>query len=509
MTAADLFATPATVRALSEARAAVVLVGSYDGSGNYGDIAQFDAAMELVGRLGPAVVALPVLERVHLRNHDWLAEESGVNAPFALFLDGNGEADDGLVAAPAPRELAFGACYLYGGGYLNGAWGERKLAMLEAAESLLAGAGVATPARVASGLQVDPAWIEGCAPTLQSFDLLGARDPISGAAFVALGGEAEVRETGDDAVGVLRRLTPAKSPAANDEALHLNLHFAEHEWMGERPETVLDFYRGFVAELGRLAERPLRIQPLIAYFDGRIDEHPAAERLRAACADLGAEVAETLVLRPATLAEAVPQLGGAALTLSCSYHVALTSLLLEVPAILVGDNPYYEQKAAGLTADFGLPAAFTITSSVDSAEQAAAVFPFLFEDGDRQEARRGITEGASRLRQRRTEAEMELLTRLGRGALSGLASLAVDQDDRLRRRSAEPAQLHVQLAEIQTELEEQRQLAAESPLDVELRAQEAEARAEEAHRALAVALGSRSWRMAAPLRRAGSLLRRR
>ncbi len=42
-----LFASPSTVRAIVEARTAAILIGSYDGSGNYGDIAQLDAALEL------------------------------------------------------------------------------------------------------------------------------------------------------------------------------------------------------------------------------------------------------------------------------------------------------------------------------------------------------------------------------------------------------------------------------------------------------------------------------
>ena len=78
----------------------------------------------------------------------------------------------------APVELAFGATYLYGGGYLNRLWGARKLAMLDAAQALLA-AGGAAPCRVARGLQVEGTdWIAAAsaAAGLAKFDLLGARD---------------------------------------------------------------------------------------------------------------------------------------------------------------------------------------------------------------------------------------------------------------------------------------------------------------------------------------------
>lgn len=504
-----LFATSATAEVLGKARAAVILIGSYDGSGNYGDIAQFDAALELVARLGPEVVVLPVLERDYLPNHLQLTSESGVTDSLALFFQGNGEPEDGLVPVGAPGQLAFGACYLYGGGYLNGSWGARKLAMLDAAENLLAAGGAGPPLHVASGLQVEPEWIESCAPTLSRFDLLGARDRRSQAALAAVGNGATVIEAGDDAIGVLGRLPASNRSSVDEESLRLNLHFAEHEWMGRDPDTVLDFYARFVAELSQLAGRPVSIQPLIAYLDGRIDERPASERLCHTCVELGAEVAEPLILRPTGLAEMAPQLGEATMTLSCSYHVAMTSLMLEVPALLIGDNAYYEQKAAGLVEDFELPPAFTATSAADPTATAAAIFPMLFEAKGRLELRGGLASGASRLRRRRAATETELLDRLGGGALTAFGGQVEELAERLRQRSAEPAALQAQVSELQTELEEQRRLAVESPLDAELRVQEAEARADEAQATLATALGSRSWRMTASLRRAGSLLRRR
>ena len=505
----SLFASPATAQALEGARAAVILIGSYDGSGNYGDIAQYDAAHALARRLGPELVVLPLLEREHLANHLRLVEEAGAAAPTALFLEGYAEPDDDLLPAPAPRDLAFGACYLYGGGYLNGSWGERKLAMLAAARTLLAAGGVEQPLQASSGLQVEPGWIERHGDDLGSFELLGARDLASREALAALSPENVAEQVGDDAIGALARL-PAPDPAAADAGkLRLNIHFAEHEWMGESPDRVLDFYLRLAAELGRLAARPLAIQPLITYLDGRIDERPASERLRGACAELGAEVAEPLVLRPVRLAEAAPRLGAAEATLSCSYHAALTSLMLGVPALLVGDNPYYEQKAAGLIEDFGLPPAFATGSDADPTALAATIAPRLFDPDGREEARRRLASGAERQRRLRLEIEAELLARLGASATAALGAHIGELEQRLRQRAAEPAKLRAALAAMQTELERLGAEDGDAPLEAELRAEEAEARAEAAHQALAEALNSRSWRMVAPLRRAGSVLRRR
>lgn len=501
-----LFAPAATVRAVAQARAVVVLVGSYDGSGNYGDIAQFAAALELTERLGPGVLALPVLEREYLADHR-LLEQLGVAAPNALFFDPSDGCEDELQPVAAPVELASGAVYLYGGGYLNRNWGARKLAMLDASEALLAAGGVAAPARVASGLQVEPDWVAAGADTrLGRFDLLGARDAASRVAL-AEPGPAPAIATGDDAIGLLGCL-PVGSGGGSPDALRLNLHFAEHGWVSERPGAMLDFYAGLVPELGRLAGRPVVAQPLIAYLDSRVDERPGIERLRAALAAAGVELAEPIVLRPAGLAEAAPCLRQASLTLSCSYHVALTSLMLEVPAFLTGDNPYYEQKAAGLSLDFGLPPALTASAGTDPAAVAAALVTVLLDPDRNREMRAGLTAGAAGLRQRRHEFEVRLLSQLGGAAAAALAARLEEQSERLRQRSTEPAELSRRLTTQQTELEELREACAEPRLESELRLQAAQADADGAQAALATILQSRSWRLLSPFRRLRARLRR-
>jgi hypothetical protein len=496
-----LFCEAATAREIERARAVVLLVGSYDGSGNYGDIAQFAAAQSLVERLGPGVLALPVLEREYLAGHRQLVQGSGVHAPHALFFDPDGAHEDDLGAVAAPVELGFGACYLYGGGYLNRLWGARKLALLGAAEALLAAGGVAAPCRVASGLQVEAGWVAaGAAPDLARFELLGGRDGTSRAALAGANPAAVALESGDDAVGLLGRLPLAGDVAPDGGRFRLNLHFAEHGWVSDRPQRLLELYTGFLAELSGLASRPLLVQPLIAYLDARVDERPGLERLRAACAPLGVEIAEPLLLRPAGLAAAAPGLRQAQLTLSCSYHVALTSLMLRVPAVLVGDNPYYEQKASALRADFGLPPAFAPAASADPAQAAREVAAALLDPLHGEELRRGLRAGVERLRQRRAAAEAELLARIGGGAARALAARIDAQAERLRLLAAEPAELRARLAALETEREE-RPRAGNPELEAELRAQEAEA-------ALASVLGSRSWRLLAPLRRLRARLRR-
>lgn len=508
-----LFGTAATVEAVQRARAILILVGGYDGSGNYGDVVQFDATVELAGRLGPSILALPVLERQYLSGHELLSE--GSDLPALFFDPGDeGRHDDVLLPVAAPVDLAFGGSYLYGGGYLNRLWGPRKLAMLDEAEALLDAGGAKPSCRLSSGLQVEPDWVGELAANdrmsaVGSLEFLGGRDSSSQRALAALDIGVPAVNTGDDAVGLLGRLPAGDTPANGDGTIQLNLHFAEHDWVTERPQAMIDFYSGFVTELARLGNRPVVAQPVVAYLDGRIDERSAAKRLAEACAAAGIEAVEPLVLRSRGLSDAAPRLRRGTLTLSCSYHVALTSLMLEVPALLLGDNPYYEQKAAGLREDFALPPTFVASAAANPVATAGEIAALLLADGPDEENRERLTAAVERVRRRRAAVEVELLGRLGRAAMTALDERVRALDERLRSRSAEPAELQMRLATLQSEAEELRSQVEESPLEAELRVQDAESRAEAAEATLATLLGSRSWRMAAPLRRLGALGRRR
>jgi hypothetical protein len=455
-----LLADAATAAAVAEAPAIALLVGSYDGSGNFGDIAQLEAALALLAPLSADLLVLTVLERGTA--DDASAERPPRGIGHVVYYDPEGHGAPGLEPLGPPAALAHGACYLYGGGYLNPDWGARKLGMLAAAESLLAGGGAARITRIATGLQVDGAWVEALPSdqrmTLRGFDLLGGRDPESTAGLAALAPRGTVLESGDDALAVLPRPAIRATTAERTAALRVNIHFAEHPWVTPDPGRMLNFYAGLLARLAELAGGALELTPLIAYADPRTDERPDMERLRAACAERGIELGEPRLVRAATLGPSA-DLGAAELTLSCSYHVALTSLLLGVPAILLADMPYYEQKAEGLSAPFGLPPQLSAHSGEDSDEVARRVFAALREPDQGARLRAGIEAGGDAMRARRIQAEAAALARLGAGALAAAAAARAAERD--------------------------------------------------AHRQLGEVLGSRSWRIGEPLRRAGRAARDR
>ncbi|HKF83388.1 MAG TPA: polysaccharide pyruvyl transferase family protein [Solirubrobacterales bacterium] len=408
-----LRASAQTARALEQSEAVAILVGSYDGSGNYGDIAQLDAALGVLGRLDADFLVLPMVEQQFAATHQTLVGELIHRPEHVLYFDaGDDPGGEGLTPVEIPAGVTRAVTYLYGGGFLNPSWGERKLAMLKAVEDLVAGSGRVT--RIASGQQVDRDWIDTLAPAdarlLRRFEILGGRDDDSSATLAGLGARGPALNTGDDAVGILTAIGAAEKLASPDSPVKVNVHFAEHEWVTDLPGSIRDFDLRFLAELSNLTERHLRVQPLLAYLDPRVDESAGLETFAAACAELGAEVAEPLVLRPANLTEVAAELGDAGLTLSSSYHVALTSLLLAVPAAILRDNEYYAQKARGLLSDFGLPPDFSPRSTDDPVLAARAIAPHLLDPQLSELTRRGLEAAAAKVRQRRADAEAKLLS---------------------------------------------------------------------------------------------------
>jgi polysaccharide pyruvyl transferase WcaK-like protein len=469
----SFFATPATAAAIAATPALAILIGSYDGSGNFGDIAQLDAGLDLLERLGEEILIAPVVERSLMASHDDLRPGLLHHIEHTLYFDPDpdaADADDGLVPVSAGAKLDFASCYLYGGGYLNAVWGGRKLAMLGAAERLFESADSPPVARISSGLQVDPEWVSELAPgdadALRNFDLLGSRDPRSHHALARLGSGAPLLEMGDDALGVLAGVPAEVARAEAGEALQINVNFGPHDWVTERADALLNFYVDFLHGLERRCGRPIRVLPLLTYVDFKIDERPALSRLGDACSERGIAFDEPIELRPASLDGAAPELRRAGLTLSCSYHAALASLMLGVPAALLDDTPYYSQKAAGLLSAFGLPAGFSPASDEDGSAAAERIAALLLDPEARADLEARIAGGGSMLRRRRAAAEVELLGKIATQAIAA-------RDDAPRSTALLAAQRR-----------------------------EGEARAE-----LGRIVSSRSWRLAAPLRAAATRAR--
>ncbi|HET8954483.1 MAG TPA: polysaccharide pyruvyl transferase family protein [Solirubrobacterales bacterium] len=479
----SLYATPETAAAVAGAGSLAFLVGGYDGSGNFGDVLMLEAALELLAPLEPYLVVLPVLERRYMDHHPELAAQMVRPPRYPVYFDPEGGGEGGLVPiAPGPG-LDSAVSYFYGGGYFNGLWGDRKLAMMRAAEALLAEAKPDRIRRIGSGLSAEPAWLatlgEDDAALLRSFELLGSRDPRTGELLSGFG-SALVPESGDDAVGILRRLRPAEPEGAEPQVV--NLHFTEHDWVTDDPGALLDFYVELVAELKERGDRDVVAQPLIAYLDPRVDERAAADRLAVALAERGLEVRDPVVLRPAGLGHAAAKIGVGAVTVACSYHVALTSLMLGLPTLTVAHNPYYEQKSTGLIDAFDQPAGFVIGKGADARSCAELLAATALDPEAGRRLRIQLALDGRAVRQRRLMAETDVF--------GPIAATVAGLEDGAPRWAGEGADVDRRVRGV-----EGRTRAAEE------RAAHAELHASNLEAQIAELTSSTSWRLTRPLRR--------
>ncbi|MEX2553059.1 MAG: polysaccharide pyruvyl transferase family protein [Actinomycetota bacterium] len=550
---AQLLVADDGARNLEKAQAVLFMLGGYDGSGNYGDIAQFLAALALVRSADERLVAVPVIEREHMPKHaQLLGGQPGLDgAVLAQFDPGLEVLPTGLRPLALPSGTAAAGAYLYGGGFLNPSWGDRKLAHLHAMQRAVGAAGLELSVLLGSGLQVDSDWVSRLAPAdaglLAGFKSLGVRDLGSMAAVAELlrdGRRApEAPLTGDDAVGFLAQYVAGPPPFSTEwpptAGFRINVHLNDHEWVTDDPEGLMVFVATFLEELAQVARQPIVVQPIMGYEDPRISERPGIDRFAALCRQKGLGIEEAILLRPASMNACVPVLRQAALTVSCSYHIALTSLLLGVPTAIVVGNPYYRQKAAGLQSDFSLPDTLLLEPRSSPGAAARRAFDDLSDAEGRAALDAAQHAGALRVVARRQETEEHLAQLLSEAVEAGIGPGIETLQRRLQRGSVAAAELmhelailrverqalvrvaedqRARLAQLEQALIEQRTTVARhsapAPPETQLAALErhirvVEGELEERTRALGLVLSSLSWKLTRPLRTLKSVLRRR
>lgn len=225
--------------------------------------------------------------------------------------------------------------------------------------------------------------------------------------------------------------------------------------------------------------------------------------------------------------------------MSCSYHIALTSLLLGLPTAIVVGNRYYRQKAAGLQSDFSLPDTLLLEPRSSPGAAARRAFDELSDAEGRAALDAAQYGGALRVVARRREAEEKLAQVLSEAVEAGIGPSVETLQRRLQRGSVAAAELmhevailrverqalvrvaedqRARLAPLEQALIEQRttvaRLSALSLPETQLAALErhirvVEGELEERTRALGLVLSSLSWRLTRPLRTLKSLLGRR
>ena len=368
MTTGFLTTDDATAARLMEASSAIVLIGGFDGSANFGDVLQARVAMaRALNATEFSVVALVV--EAAFEHYSAAA----LNAPDdVVILPYTDTPDPAALSQLPPLTLV----YLYGGGYLNERWSQRRLQHFRTVAGLVAAHGSGGNPRVAAtGLQVSPHdqlwewrdWLASAAP-------LGVRDDESETVLTQAGVPSSViSNSADDAITELN----AGHLHTDGDLSCINVHVSTSDYATDDGAGRLTWMLDTLASLAD--ELPgLRCKLLIAFHDPRVSEHPTVSMLeqryreRVAAGAAAAVEFETVSLIDCLAREEGLVLGAGA-TITSSYHVGLASLWAQVPALLLADNAFYEQKMGALAASFALPAGAVLSGGNRSSVAARAL----------------------------------------------------------------------------------------------------------------------------------------
>lgn len=375
-----------SLEALGGGGPGVLLLGSYQGCSNFGDILQLKGAIRWHQRhthFEPVMVVNAYL----LASDDYLDRLRGWFGTRAILLwseEALDAASHGLQRVEEPPRIPY--LHLYGGGFLNAYWGDRILRLAEALHATFA-----VGHYVMSGQQVQSDFVprlrqhlERCRPVLA-----GGRDPASADLLADCGLRAAY--SFDDAVELLEELAAAAgTPAQEGDGLLVHLNASGYTISGADARN---------ARLDRLTRDLLRLRDHLQHNAGGT---APGVTLLSACSD--ARVSDnndtlSVILqledrfpfasyRVVDLARAALEFGTdrcsatdlalcARLGLSCSYHTAMFCNLLGVPTYLETANEYYRQKAGGLKMPGSLDEFLQTPTPLAFAAQRAARGPWL------------------------------------------------------------------------------------------------------------------------------------
>jgi len=353
---ACFYVRPHTLSLLADARQSkVILVGSFAGAWNFGDVLQLRGTLRWHRQRGSgiaiAVHGLPMLQSP--------IQFERLSAAFAtdhwLFYS-RGHADHqrraqalGLVRLDGPI-VGPTLVHAYGGGYFNRLWGAPGLQRIETVLAY-----TRPDCYVISGQQIGAEFAAALAAHCRqrSPALIGCRDEASLACLRQHGMHAEF--SGDDALEELDLAADgagAGSPSiGGDPALYLNTS----DYVTPETDGLPTALRAINAGLETLARHcgPTAIPILIRAYaeDGPYIRDTLATVRATRFAELF-PVSRVVDLVDLTmreqLASSVPLLRRCRLAVSTSYHVTLFMKVLGVPVYLFAFNDYYRQKKAAL-----------------------------------------------------------------------------------------------------------------------------------------------------------------
>jgi polysaccharide pyruvyl transferase WcaK-like protein len=430
------------------------LLGGYEGAGNYGDIVQLAASIE---RLAPLpILPVALVSAAYADDHRALVRQwPGLfgDACFLYFAPRGGRHsagnDDALVplADPPPGHAHV---LVYGGGFFNDwwDWGRTKLEVHDLLVRWLGRSDSRLRGTLVTGQQISynalaSATGKRLRRLLRAASVIGVRDQASGqiaAAQLPRDAAARIIFSGDDATGyVLNRLSASRPRTSDIQAV--NVHLSLAGYVTSRAEFMLELAADAVETAIRAISGNVLVRLVSAYGDSRTSDTPYLERLRERLAGSPAGIESVECL--ATLIDDPSVLVDTDLTISCSYHVALTSLLAGVPTVLLGDNAYYQQKHAGLAEVFGQPQQLVHHGDEDIEGLQAAIARVLTDEQFAADVRVAAGRGVAAMAAASAGATVRVSQALARAGLDHLRDRHRETIEQLREATEQLSDLQL------------------------------------------------------------------
>jgi hypothetical protein len=194
---------------------------------------------------------------------------------------------------------------------------------------------------------------------------IGVRDRISFDAIAQTYGEvvsSKLFLSGDDAVPYIveNALDNPNSNGEDDAEIEfddgefgVNVQMSLEDYITDEPEILIHTVAFCIREIKRLYKGKISVNLVSGYEDRGTSETAHLEKLKACLGD--GDIEFNLVIGLSDLHRGFSQMRNADLTICCSYHTTLTSLVLGIPTVTLYTNPYYAHKHRGLSLDFGIP----------------------------------------------------------------------------------------------------------------------------------------------------------
>jgi hypothetical protein len=340
----------------------LLLIGSFTGCWNFGDMMQMQSIVQLYTARCPSYAIIPLVNAVSIASdQDAVRIASIFDTPAIVFYSRASANPPSLNLQKLISINNVEALHLYGGGMLNSFWGDTWLRLLDSVLSW------ANPRLyLVSGQQVEAGFGSLIAAHFNTYGPcgVGCRDEESVRILRRQGVPAQY--SGDDGLGSLLRLSMSQGSPTKIFSLPqcfaaLQIALPQHTYMRSSAQeddlimerVALEAVNEAITSIAKFYNAPSPAMIVNAYRDAR-DLHDTLSTLRKTRFSEYFPVALAVDLPGLIMSRQIERIKDIFITcrptvsINTYYHPTLMAMVLGIPAYLLVINSYYRQKALGL-----------------------------------------------------------------------------------------------------------------------------------------------------------------